>query len=395
MLMQALEGITVLDLVRGYPPAQTTMFLGDFGARVIKIDPPDGNKMEKQAGIDPLDERFSALNRLNRNKETVVINLRSEDGLNVFSRMVKGADVLVEGFRPGVMKALHADYDALKVINPRLIYCSASSYGSDGPYAKIAGHDPCSLGIAGALSMVGPSNGMPYEPSNYIADMGGAAMHGLAGILIALIARGKTGQGQFVDISYTDGALSLMEYDIFSYFFTGTVPRRGKTMFTGFSASSHVYQCKDREYMVIACGEFQFWQNLCLAIGREDLIRLHSAPPSEQSAGIKELAKIFLTKTRDEWWDLLKDKDTCVAPINYINEALNDPQILHRQMVLNLKHPTLGALRQLGFPIKLSDTPAEVRSLGKTVGFDTQRIMEELGYSAEETQRLRQAGAIA
>jgi crotonobetainyl-CoA:carnitine CoA-transferase CaiB-like acyl-CoA transferase len=391
--MQALEGIIVLDLTRGYPPAQSSMFLGDFGARIIKIDPPEGNKMEKQAGINPLDERFAALNRLNRNKETIILNLRSEEGLQVFYRLVKKADVLVECFRPGVMKHLGADYDVLKEINPGLIYCAASSYGSDGPYAKMAGHDPCNLGIAGALSMVGPRNGRPYAPSNYIADSG-AALHGLAGILIALIARNKTGQGQYIDISYTDGTLSMMEYDVFSYFNTGVVPRRGETLFTGISASGHIYECKDGEYLVVACGEFQFWENLCRAIGKEDLIRYHRMPLNKQKPGIQELSKVFLTRTRDEWWDFLKNKDTCVAPVYYINEALDDPQILHRQMVLNLEHPSLGTLKQLGFPIKLSNTPAKIKRLGKTAGFDSQKIMEELGYSSEETQRLKKTGAI-
>ena len=392
--MQALDGITVLDLARGYPPAHSTMFLGDFGARVIKVDSPKGNKMEREAGIDPQDERYAALNRLNRNKETVIINLRSEEGLNVFYRLVKKADVLVEGFRPGVMKRLRADYDTLKSINPRLIYCSVSGYGSDGPYARFPGHDPCYLGIAGALSMIGPRDDKPCNPSNYLGDMGGAALHSLIGILIALMAREKTGQGQFIDIAYTDGVLSLMEYDILSYLYTGTVPRRGETYMTGLPAWSNIYKCKDGEYFVIACGEFQFWKNLCQAIGREDLISYHSAPPQEQEQGIRELAKVFLTKDRDEWWEFLKNKDTCVAPVHNIKEALSDPQVLHRQMVLEMNHPTQGMLKQIGFPVKLSETPAQIRSLGKVVGSDTRRIMEELEYSREDMQRLGQQGAI-
>jgi crotonobetainyl-CoA:carnitine CoA-transferase CaiB-like acyl-CoA transferase len=161
---------------------------------------------------------------------------------------------------------------------------------------------------------------------------------------------------------------------------------------TGLPAWSNIYKCKDGEYFVIACGEFQFWKNLCLALEREDLISYHSAPGQEQ--GIKEVAKIFLTKTRDEWWDFLKDKDTCVAPVHNINEALNDPQVLHRQMVLEMNHPTLGMLKQIGFPVKLSETPAQIRSLGKVAGSDTQRIMEELGYSREDMERLGQEGAI-
>ena len=393
--MQALDGITVLDLTRGYPPAHSTMFLGDFGARVIKVDSPEGNKMEEQAGIDPQDEGFAALNRLNRNKETIIINLRSEEGLDVLYRLVKKADVLVEAFRPGAMKRLRADYGTLKRINRRLVYCSVSGYGSDGPCARFPGHDPCYLGIAGALSMIGIRDGPPCNPSNYIGDMGGAALHGLVGILIALLAREKTGQGQFIDISYTDAVISMMEYDILSHFFTGKVPRRGETFMTGLTAWSHIYQCKDGEYFVLACGEFQFWENLCKAIGREDLIPLHHAPPQEQDHGIRELAKIFLTKDRNEWWDFLKDKDTCVAPVNNINEALDDPQVLHRQMVLEIEHPGLGMLKQIGFPVKLSETPAQIRSIGKVIGSDTKTIMEELGYSREEIQRLGQKGAIS
>jgi crotonobetainyl-CoA:carnitine CoA-transferase CaiB-like acyl-CoA transferase len=163
---------------------------------------------------------------------------------------------------------------------------------------------------------------------------------------------------------------------------------------TGLPAWSNIYKCKDGEYFVIACGEFQFWNNLCQAIGREDLISYHSAPPQEQGQGIRELAKVFLTKNRDEWWEFLKNKDTCVAPVYNINEALNDPQVLHRQMVLEMNHPTQGMLKQIGFPVKLSETPAQIRSLGKVVGSDTQRIMEELGYSREDTERLGKQGAI-
>ena len=370
------------------------MFLGDFGARVIRVDSPGGNKMEKQAGIDPQDEGFAALNRLNRNKETVIINLRNQEGLEVFYRLVKKADVLVEGFRPGVMKRLLADYETLKGINPRLIYCSVSGYGSDGPYAQLPGHDPCYLGIAGALSMIGLKNGTPCNPGNYLGDMGGAALHGLVGILIALLAREKTGQGQFIDISYTDAVISMMEYDILSYLFTGKVPRRGETFMTGLTAWSNIYRCKDGEYFVLACGEFPFWENLCRAIGREDLIPIHDAPPQEQERGIRELTRIFLTRNRDEWWELLKDKDTCIAPVLNIDEAMDDPQVRHRQMVLEMKHPSLGMLKQIGFPVKLSKTPAQVRNLGKVAGSDTQTILEELGYSREEIGRLGKKGAI-
>jgi crotonobetainyl-CoA:carnitine CoA-transferase CaiB-like acyl-CoA transferase len=392
--MHALDGIIVLDLSRGYPPAHSTMCLADFGARVIRIDSPEGNKMENEAGIEPTDERYAAVNRLNRNKETIIIDLRSKEGTEVLYRLVRKADVLVEGFRPGVMKRLGADYDSLKEINPRLIYCSVAGFGSDGPYALLPGHDPCYLGFAGALSMVGPRGEAPCYPSNYIGDMGGAALHALVGILVALLARQRTGRGQFVDIAYLDGVLSLMEYDILSYLYSGTLPRRGETFMTGSMAWSNVYRCVDGEYLIIACGEPQFWKNLCRALGREDLIRYRWAPEAEQESGIEEMSKIFLARTREAWWEFLKDKDTCVAPVNSIEEALDDPQLRHRQMVLELDHPTLGRVRQVGFPVKLSDTPAQMRNFGRVVGFDTGRIMEELGYQGEEVRSLIEKGAI-
>jgi crotonobetainyl-CoA:carnitine CoA-transferase CaiB-like acyl-CoA transferase len=392
--MLALEGITVLDLARGYPPAHSTMCLGDFGARVIKVDSPDGNKMEQQDGIDPRDERYAVLNRLNRNKETMVIDLRTAEGLEVFYRIVQKADVLVEGFRPGAMKRLRADYETLKGINNRLIYCSVTGYGSDGPYARLPGHDPCYLGLTGALSMIGPRDGAPCYPSNYIGDMGGAALHALVGILIALMAREKTRQGQYLDIAYADGAISLMEYDILSYLWTGLVPRRGETYMTGMTAWSNVYKCKDGKYLVIACGEQQFWKNLCKALDREDLLHYHGAPAEAQARGIGELARVFITRDRDEWWDFLRDKDTCAAPVNDISEALVDPHLLHRRMILHMDHPRVGVFKQIGFPIKLSQTPAQVRTLGKVVGSDTEKIIGELGYSEADLARLRQAGAI-
>jgi crotonobetainyl-CoA:carnitine CoA-transferase CaiB-like acyl-CoA transferase len=392
--MKALDGITVLDLSRGYPPAHSTMYLADFGARVIKIDSPDGNKMEKQTGIEPTDERYAAFNRLNRNKETVVLNFKSPEGRDVFLKLVKKADVLVEGFRPGALKRLGVDYEALKAVNPRLIYCSVAGYGANGPYAQLPGHDPCYLGVSGALSMIGTKGNPPCYSSNYIGDMGGAALHTTVGILIALLARERTGQGQFIDISYLDSVLSLMDYDILSYLYTGVIPMRGETFMTGTMAWSNIYRCADGQYLVIACGEAHFWKNLCRALERDDLIRYMGAPEEEQAQGITELSKIFLTRSRNEWWELLKDKNTCVAPVNTIGEAFDDPQLRFRQMVIEVDHPRIGKVTQIGFPIKLSDTPAEMQHLGRIVGFDTAKILEELGYSSDEVKELMEKGAV-
>jgi crotonobetainyl-CoA:carnitine CoA-transferase CaiB-like acyl-CoA transferase len=391
--MNALEGIVVLDLTRGYPAAQSTMFLADFGARVIKIDPPQGNLMELQSGIDPKDERYAAINRLNRNKESIIIDLKTNEGLSIFYRLVKKADVLVESFRPGVMKRSGADYDTVKEMNQRLVYCSVSGYGAYGPYAQLPGHDPCFLGIAGALSMIGHRDDAPCYPSNYVGDMGGAAMHAIVGILTALLARNNTGRGQYVDISFMDGTFSLMEYDVLSYLHTGIIPMREETHMTGNTISSHIFKCADGEYFLIACGELHFWKNLCQVLGKEELIPLHTGMisgvmPEEQTKGLKELEDVFLTRSRDEWWELLKDKNTCVAPVKNIKEALEDPQLQDRQMVLEIEHPKLGKIKQIGFPVKLSETPARIKNLGHIAGNDTLIIMKELGYSPEEVKKL-------
>jgi crotonobetainyl-CoA:carnitine CoA-transferase CaiB-like acyl-CoA transferase len=208
-----------------------------------------------------------------------------------------------------------------------------------------------------------------------------------------LIARDKTGYGQYIDISFMDGTFSLMEYDVLSYLYSGIIPQRGETHMTGNTISSHIFKCSDGKYFLIACGEFHLWKNLCQELGKEELIPLHTGMkpgviPEDQAKGIEELEKVFLAKTRDEWWELLKDKNTCVAPVNDIKEALDDPQLRDRQMVIEMEHPTLGVIKQIGFPVKLSETPARINNLGHIMGADTRKIMEELGYSQEEVERL-------
>ncbi|MEK7847775.1 MAG: CaiB/BaiF CoA-transferase family protein, partial [Chloroflexota bacterium] len=328
--MNALEGILVLDLARRYPGAYSAMFLGDFGAEVIKVDPPGSTFPIPY--IDSQSERFAAHFAPDRNKKSIIINLRDEKGREAFYQLVKRADVLIEGFRPGVMKRLGADYEALRQLNPRLIYCSETGYGPDGPYASVPAHDMNYIGIAGALSLVGPKDGPPYLPSNLLADMAGAGLHGAIGVLLALQARERTGGGQLVDISYIDTVISLLAFDASFYFISGRVPKRGETHTTGGSAWGNVYKCKDGEYFTLGCAEPHLWANLCRALGREDLIPLHNPEtPEERQRVISELSAIFLTRTKKEWADYLLDKEACTGPVNNLNETFEDPQVRHRQ----------------------------------------------------------------
>lgn len=385
--MQALENLVVLDLGRRYPAAYTAMFLGDFGATVIKVDPPGA--VFPLPGVDSSGERFPAFYAPDRNKKSLVLNLRNDEGREVFRKLVEKADVLIEGFRPGVMTKLGVDYESLKKDNARLIYCALAGYGQNGPYANLPGHDWNYVAISGALSQVGPKDGPPCFPGNYLADMAGAGLHGVIGILLALAAREKTGLGQFIDVSYLDGAISLMAIDTSLYFMTGIIPRRGESDLTGGAPYAQVLMCKDGEYITIGCAEPRFWENLCRAIGREDLIPLHDPHDGKKGWVIAELQKVFLTRTRNEWWEYLKQKDTCVGPVNSFPETFDDPQVRYRQMILEFDHPRVGKVKQMGIPIKLSGTPGSVRSLGAPDGTHTDEVLAWLGYSGQQIELLR------
>jgi len=342
--MQALDGIIVLDMSRRYPGAHTAMFLGDFGAKVIKIDPP--GSVLPNPEVDTTTATFAAHFTSDRNKQSIILNMKTDQGKQAFLRMAAKADVVIEGFRPGVMKRMGVGYERLKELNPRLVYCALTGYGQDGPYAELPGHDQNYVALSGVLSMIGAKNGPPYFPSNYVADMAGAGLHGVIGVLLALMAREKSGKGQFIDVSYLDGAMALLSMDAPFYFVRGKVPKRGETVTNGGAPFAQALRCKDGEYFTIACFEPVFWERLCRAIGREDLVPYHFPSEEKREWVVQELQQVFLTRTRDEWWDFLKDKDTCVAPVYNLDEAFADPHVMHREMIVQKSHPEVGTDRK-------------------------------------------------
>lgn len=386
--MLALDHLKVLDVSRGYPPAYSAMFLGDFGAEVIRVDRPE----PAMPGLTS--EAHSAFNPWQRNKKSVVLNLKDPAGRKVFHRMVETADVVIENNRPGVMKRLGCGYDDLMKINPRLIYCGCSGFGQDGPYVTRPGHDMNYIAIAGALSIIGARDGAPAFPSNFIADMAGCGLHAVIGILTAIIARDKTGKGQYVDISYTDGVMSLMMSDFTGYFMHGHVPKRGETGLTGGMLCVQVYKCKDGEYFTVASIEKHLWDTFCDCIERPDLKDKSHVMGEEKDRIVAELTELFLTKSRDEWGALFEGKEVCVGPVLYVNETVENPQVRHRDMVLEFDHPKVGKVRQIGIPIKLSETPGSVRSLGTSLGSDTDEVLADLGYSQDDIKRLHDQGAM-
>jgi len=382
------------------------MFLGDLGADVIKIEAPPGvGGRGAGIGLSPMGEegrREAAFDALNRNKRSIGLNLRADKGREIFCRLAQTADVIVEGFRPGVVKRLGVDYEAIRTINSRLIYCSLSGYGQDGPYSNRPGHDVNYISIAGALNLIGTPDCPPVIPLNLLADFAGASLHGVIGILAALVARSKTGTGQYVDISYTDGAMSVLAWFISNYFSSGILLKRGETCLHGAYPYYGVYEAKDGKYVSIGCVEPWFWENLCRALGKEEYISycispehfLHK-PEGEKWEEISSyLKQVFLTRTRDEWFDFFADKDVPVGKVYTFDEVFNDPQVLHRQMVLEIDHPTLGKVKHPGIAIKLSETPGKVRSLAPIFGEHTSEILRELGYTKSQIEELRQCNII-
>ena len=394
-MTMALEGIKIIDLTRLGPGPYCTMLLADMGADVIKVEAGGGRAAQVIETMDAeVEERRRAFNAEGRNKRSIVLNLKMGGAREVFYKLVKDSDVVIEEFRPGVLKRLGADYDTISKINPGIILCSITGYGQDGPYAQVPGHDINYMSTAGAQSMIGPRGGPPVMTFNLIGDYSGGSMQAALGITLALIARERTGRGQHVDISMTDGIISLMHGEAAGYFDTGRVPARGDLLTIGGAPFYGVYETKDGKYVSIAALEPWFYANLCELLGREDLLPYEwdAAKWDELSA---EFRKIFRTKTRDEWVELLRQKDVCVAPVNSVNEVFEDPQVVQREMAVEIEHPTLGRVKQVGIGIKLSDTPGAVRSIAPKPGQHTDEIMLGLGYAGANIAELRGSGAVA
>ncbi len=402
--MLALEGIKVLDFCRNAPGMFATMILADLGADVLMVERPmDETRAAYErivAGIEnPDDERrHAAFNALQRNKRSIALNLKEPEALEVFRRLASDADVVVEGFRPGVVDRLGVGYEQVKEINPRAVYCSVSGYGQTGPYSQMAGHDINYISFAGALGLIGDSpDGKPVIPLNLIADYAGGGLCGAVGILAALMAREKTGRGQYVDIAMTEGVLYMLCGAIADALSQGYTAKRGANRLNGGSPFYNVYRTADGKFFSIAAIEPWFWENLCRAIGREDLIPHQQAGEEKRAEIARTLEATFLTKTRDEWFDVLKDANISVGKVYDLDEALTDPQAVYRNMVVELEAPGVaeGKVTQPGVPFHLSDTPGAVRHPGSVTGQHTEEVLASLGYSSVQIDGLLAWGVAA
>jgi crotonobetainyl-CoA:carnitine CoA-transferase CaiB-like acyl-CoA transferase len=404
--MLPLEGIRILDMTRYLPGPFCTMTLGDMGADIIKIEDAVRQGVDyasvfpdlfKNLDKDKREDLIYAYQFINRNKRSLRLNLKSDEGRQIFYELVKKADIVVFESRPGVSKRLGLDYEKLKKINARLIQCEISTFGQTGPYSNVPAHDPNCLGLAGVLGIMGTPDGRYVLPGVPIGDFGGGGMQAIIGILLALQARERTGRGQFIDISMYSGLLNWFAIRWGqTYFLTGKSQHSGER-------PPHVYQTKDGKHIVISPPEPWMWERFCRGLGIEEYIPDREialmGPASDPKCKevCSRIAEKFLTKNRDEWFRLLAfDADTCVSPVyDNFEEVFSDPQAQHLQMMMEVEHPALGKVKQVGIPIKLSDTPGKIRLLPPKPGQHTDEILKQLGYDEPKIKAWKEDGIIA
>ncbi len=377
----ALNGITVIDLSRLLPGPYCSMILADHGARVISIE----------------DKRFLAdglfMDIVNRNKKHMTLNLKTAEGKQIFFKLIEKADIVLEGFRPGVVNRLGVDYESVKKVNPRIIYCSISGFGQTGPYRDRVGHDVNYLSIGGVLDLIGETDRPPAIPGIQIADIAGGGMNAAIGIMLALFAREKSGQGQYVDISMTDGMVGFLPAAMFFSRLTGSEPVRSDNILSHRYACYNTYETADGKYLSIGAVEKRFWQKLCEILEIQDYTDLQY-DDRHRTEIIDCLRRTFRQKTLAEWEGVLGGSDVCWARIQSLGDVLKDPLFQAREMVVELETRSGRKSKTLGVPVKMSDTPGSVRTPPPEFGQDTAAILKELGYTEKEIKLLEEKGVI-
>ncbi|MCX7245539.1 MAG: CoA transferase [Burkholderiales bacterium] len=391
-----LAGVRVLDVSQVMAGPYSCMLLADLGADVIKIEPPGtGDQTRGAMGFKMKGSDSMGFLNMNRNKRSVALNLKSKAGRDIFLRLVKTADILVENYRPGVMKKLGIDYAVLQKINPALIYASISGFGQTGPWADRPGFDLMAQAMSGVMSVTGYPDGPPVKAGVPVADIG-CALFATYAILAAYIGRTKSGEGQFIDASLFDAALAFSIWDTAQYWGTGVEPYKLGTA-NHMSAPYQAMKSADG-YFVMGATNQKLWGLLCDTINRTDLLhdaRFITNPLrlANRLELVTELEKTFITRSSTEWVEMLLAEGIPAGPINTYPEAFNSAHGVHRQMRIELDHPIEGKVPNIGFPVKLSGTPQQVRMHPPLLGEHTATILAELGVNDDELVNLTAAGA--
>ena len=391
----ALEGIRVLDVTQVMAGPFCAMMLADLGATVIKVEPPAGDSTRQMPGASGTDS--PSFNAVNRGKRSIVINLKTAEGRDVFARLARSSDIVIENYRPGVMSSLGLGYATLSAANPRLIYASISGYGQTGPDRGKGGFDLIAQGVAGIMSITGEPGGPPVKAGVPVTDLG-AGLFALVGILAALQHRHRTGAGQHIDTSLVDAGVALSVWEATEYFSGIGVPTRLGSAHR-MNAPYQAIRCADG-YITLGAANERLFRRLCEALGHTEW----SADPAfaENASRVKHrealaarIESITATQPRAHWLSLLEANDIPCGPINDYAQVFADPQVLAREMVVETEHPTLGHMRTLGSPIKMSATPPDVSRRAPQLGEHTDKVLTEAGLGDAEIAALRAAGAIS
>jgi alpha-methylacyl-CoA racemase len=391
-MQQALKGIRVLDLSRMLPGPYCSMMLGDLGAEVIKVEEPKiGDPTRHTRPL--VDGQSAAFAQVNRNKKSIAIDLKQPAGRELFLKLAATADCILEQFRPGVVDRLGVGYNKVAEINPRIVYCSLTGFGQDGPHRDRSGHDLNYLALSGVLGLTTDEKGKPVIPGVQIADLAGGMIAGFA-ILAALLARERTGRGQYVDVSMFDVMVSMLPIPAAHHFAGRTIAVGGKYVLSGAYPFYNVYETSDGKYMTLGALEPKFWANFCRAVGREELIARQFDEGERRDDLFKEVASIFNSRSQADWTELMRDADCCCEPVLSLTEAFAHEQTRARELIREVGRNTSSVTDQLGFSYKLSETPPRETRPAPALGENTIALLDELRIGEDERVRLRDSGVI-
>jgi formyl-CoA transferase len=393
----ALDGIRVLDLTQAMAGPFCSMLLADMGADVVKVEPPGRGEMTRKMGFAaPKGDDSAAFLAINRNKRSVTIDLKNPEGQELFKDLARNADVIVENFRPGVTKRLGMDFDTIHAINPRLVYGSISGFGQTGPHSSRAGFDLIAQGMAGVMSVTGEPGGEPVKSGVPLSDLAGG-MYCTIGILNALLARERTGEGQHVDTSLFEAALSFGVWETAELWSTGRIPQPFGSAHR-LTAPYQALRTSDG-YVTVGANNTRLWERLCESIGRPELLTDprfidNDARMANRLELQAELETTLTTETTSTWVQRFEDAGFPAGPIYNYKQVFEDPHTIERRMLEEYEHPVAGTVKVLGIPVKLSATPGSIRLPAPLIGEHSDDVFRELGLSEDRLKQLRDEGVI-
>ncbi|MEE2880903.1 MAG: CaiB/BaiF CoA-transferase family protein [Chloroflexota bacterium] len=385
--MKALQDIQVLDLTRALAGPFCTLMLGDYGADVIKIEIPETGDDTRHWGPPFIGDESAYFLSINRNKRSLTLNFKEPEAIKIFLKLVEKADVVVENFTPGVMKRFGLDYETVKAINPSIIYCSISGFGQDGPYQNRPAYDQIMQGVSGLMSITGEPDGEPQKVGIAVSDIG-AGMWAAFAVMTALHHRSNSGDGQHIDISMLDAQVAWMTYQA-AYFFANEEPPKRLGAAHPTLVPYQAFMSQDGKYVNVAVGSERLWERFCEGVDRMDLkddpnFAQNGDRVRNRSTLVPLLQEYFLTQPADYWVDALQAVNVPAGPINDLADVFSDPQILHREMLVEIPHPTLKSIKQTGLPLKFSVTPGAFDKHPPLLGEHNEEILNSLGYSAQD-----------